>query len=462
MMGSPVRRRTRDSGWQWLVVGMMLGMGCSLVFCLASYVAGFIEVPSLEENEAGQGDDNVDTVQVITATAAPVTPTATPTLIPTLEEALSTPRVVEEGDNRETTGPLDPLSVTPVVTLLPSSNNNLLPSSSPGTPSSSLGQGGGLPDPEIGTPFPLGPPTFTPSVNSGATPVPDNLLSLATAMVDIPGGTFTMGTTREEAFLAVNACVQRDGANCNESMVTDSIPAHQVTISDYRMEIYEVSTTQYVAFLNQLLAQNPGIRVDRIGCQGNACVLTQEEDAQSYVRFNAEEQVYEIVNPSIYSDHPIIYVTWWGAATYCEAIGRRLPTEAEWERAARGPANSIYPWGQEWIPTNADTSRSAGGVTQTLDGTSPVTAFPSGANPYGLLNMAGNVSEWVFDWYQENYYALPEAAGPDPRGAVSGTFKVARGGGWENPPLFARTVHRLNVEAGSPRGSLGFRCAANR
>lgn len=91
----------------------------------------------------------------------------------------------------------------------------------------------------------------------------------------------------------------------------------------------------------------------------------------------------------------------------------------------------------------------------------PVTSYTQGISAYGVYNMAGNVSEWVADFYQENYYTLPEAAGPNPKGPISGLERVARGGGWDNVPIFARTVHRMNVKPNEPRASLGFRCAAD-
>lgn len=265
-----------------------------------------------------------------------------------------------------------------------------------------------------------------------------------------------MGTTREEGLAAVEACVVRDGGNCTEAWIQDATPAHQVTLDDFQIEVYEVSVNQYVEFLNYQLAQNPGTRIDLIGCSGQPCVLTTTDEPNSIIRFNGT--VYETVNPSFYANHPIFFVTWWGADAYCRAMGRRLPTEAEWERAARGPANSVYPWGPEWVGDNANTSRS----TNPAGGTLPIDSFPRGVSAFGAYNMAGNVSEWVADFYQENYYSLPESAGPNPKGPVSSDRRVARGGGWDNVPLFARTVHRMDADPKQPRASLGFRCAANR
>jgi formylglycine-generating enzyme required for sulfatase activity len=91
----------------------------------------------------------------------------------------------------------------------------------------------------------------------------------------------------------------------------------------------------------------------------------------------------------------------------------------------------------------------------------PVDSYPTGVGPYGAYNMAGNVSEWVFDFYQSNYYALPEASDTNPRGPASSDQRVIRGGAWDEVPLFSRSVHRTSAQPGSTRSSLGFRCAAN-
>jgi hypothetical protein len=165
---------------------------------------------------------------------------------------------------------------------------------------------------------------------------------------------------------------------------------------------------------------------------------------------------YDVLN--VVSNLAMTEVTWFGARAYCEAIGRRLPTEAEWERAARGDDGRIYPWGNNWDPALASTNRPAAGVTASkVD----VNSFPLGASPYGALNMAGNVSEWVSDWYDPRFYGRVEATAPDPVGPPSGTTRVIRGGSWDNPPFFVRTVHRQDYNPADGTPFIGFRCAAN-
>ncbi len=435
----PVRRRTRDASWLWLMTGMVLGIGCSAVVCLSAYVLNIIEFGEINT------DGNEEAV-VVTNTSAP-TATLTATTVAT---------DAPTGEVTETAADITPTASIPTFTPTTSSGGATpLPV---GTSNAVIGQGGDVPGVDASaeaTPVTLeAGPTRTPRGVGPEAVVPDTLLSGATTLVAIPGGTFTMGTTLEEGEAAVQACIDRDGGSCTTAMVSDSTPPHSVTLDNFQIEIYEVSVRQYINFLNYLLEQNPESRPDKSGC-GGPCVLTRDVEPNSYIEFDAATQVYTVAGAEFLIDHPVIFVTWAGADAYCRAISRRLPTEAEWERAARGPANSVYPWGPEWVPENAKTSRPV------QDGTVPVTSYTQGISAYGVYNMAGNVSEWTADFYQENYYTLPEAAGPNPKGPIGGTERVARGGGWDNVPIFARTVHRMNVKPNEPRASLGFRCAAD-
>jgi formylglycine-generating enzyme required for sulfatase activity len=205
----------------------------------------------------------------------------------------------------------------------------------------------------------------------------------------------------------------------------DEYPYHQVTLTAFRIDRTEVTVSAYADCHDSGSCSAP----DTSGMSGRC-------------NWDKPERV----------DHPINCVTWEQARVYCAWVGKRLPTEAEWEMAARGGDGRRYPWGNE-VPlcSRANYGRCVGDVTE------PVGSHPTGASASGALDMAGNVDEWVADWYDMDYYASSPAT--DPQGSATGEFRVVRGGSWFNIPWYLRTSARTRNDPSTRYLGTGFRCA---
>jgi formylglycine-generating enzyme required for sulfatase activity len=206
-----------------------------------------------------------------------------------------------------------------------------------------------------------------------------------------------------------------------------------VNLDAYDIDKYEVTNARYKAC------------VDGGGCT-----------APGYSSSNTRPSYYGY---AAYDNYPVIYVDWNQATAFCAWEGKRLPTEAEWEKAARGSSNThIYPWGDEH-PACTLGNFAVNGYC--VGDTSQVGSYPSGASPYGALDMAGNVWEWVSDWYQADYYSS-QMSWSNPSGPTSGTYKVLRGGAWLNDWGFSRVSLRLWYLPPGRSDLLGFRCVHSR
>jgi len=205
----------------------------------------------------------------------------------------------------------------------------------------------------------------------------------------------------------------------------DESPQRKIYLNAYTIDQYEVTVAQYAEYLKKSKAEPPDF----------------------WERVNVKEE----------GNRPVIGVDWLEASEYCEFYGKRLPTEAQWEKAARGVDGRKYPWGdQEPGPLLANY---ASGVSFSYGKSLyPVGNYESGKSPYSVYDMVGNVWEWTLDWYHKDYYQaapLKNPAGPD-----SGDYKVIRGGSWAKRPAVARVAGRMHLLPSQRSNSLGFRCVA--
>jgi len=234
-------------------------------------------------------------------------------------------------------------------------------------------------------------------------------------MVAIPAGTFAMGCAKSDKL-------------CKDS----EKPVRDVYVGPYFMDITEVTVGDYWECV-----------------KAKGCTMPKTSDHNEYCNFDRADR----------RDHPVNCIEWRQAVNYCEWAGKRLPTEAEWERAARGVDGRIYPWGNETATCDYAVLGSKGeGCGR--PGTWPVCSKEKGKSPYGMCDMVGNVWEWVADWYQPDYYE--HAPKMNPAGPTKGKERVLRGASWTSKlPESPRATNRFFFKGDVGLGNFGFRCAAS-
>lgn len=234
-------------------------------------------------------------------------------------------------------------------------------------------------------------------------------------MVLVPAGPFIMGIDDPRAS-------------------KDEKPARQVFLNAFHIDRHEVTTAQFAEF---------------VSATGYRTSAEQEGQAEKTDRIDWRHPRGPCTDTLAIDLHPVVYISWHDAQAYCAWRGKRLPTEAEWEKAARGSDGRVWPWGN-LFDHRANHWGSADGHEQTA----PVGSYPAGASPFGAVDLAGNVWEWCADWYSG---ALP--VGENPQGPATGQFKVLRGGSWINPPPILRSTNRFKLLPSERSGYVGCRCA---
>lgn len=255
---------------------------------------------------------------------------------------------------------------------------------------------------------PKPPASKSPSNGSAAsksTAVPQPPLEIigndGAPMVLIPVGEFTMGSDKGD---------------------DDEQPIHRVFLDNYYIDKFEVTNRRFAKFVKAMLLEPPWGFADKD-------------------------------TPIVHADRPVRWVNWWEALGYCLWVGKRLPTEAEWEKAARGSDARTYPWGND-PPTSA---HAVFGLKEGTDTVSPIGNRDAGKSPYGVHDMAGNLYEWTTDWYDDRYYT--DLTAINPRGPLQGMAKAQRGGSYTNSPYRLRSTFRTKGDPLEHEHNVGFRCA---
>ena len=443
-------QRRASGAWQWLIIGFIPGLLCGGLILFGLFATNILTGFNSPQEPQVITSEPIQIIQVVTVTPDPLTTAevmvVTATSAPTEEAVAGTivqPTLAPFNTPVEVNAVVDEASATPAV--LTSTDNSAQT---------------------------VTEPTTQVAVASNDSAIPAELAGVVSSLREVTGGVFQYGADSIEIVTSAGLCQTRDSGQCTPAMGEDSTPQVQVELDTFWIEPNEVTFNQYEAFLNYLNSQ--GLR-HLTGCQGLICIQTQNErPTTAVITFDGAN--YRIpANYETLRSHPAYGVSWYGAQAYCQAIGRRLPTEAEWEYAARGGAagdNRVYPWGDNWVPTNANVRQP---LSDGVDATVAITDFGLGVNPLGLSHMAGNVAEWVNDYYLDGYYqtisAQSIASGQpifNPTGPAGGTQRVLRGGSFNSLPFFARTVHRQSYFPApeTPEESnyplwVGFRCASD-
>ncbi len=238
----------------------------------------------------------------------------------------------------------------------------------------------------------------------------------------VPEGFFLMGTPRQGKLYGLE--IQYDDTEQ---------PQRRIWLSAFLIDRYEVSLGEFLDWLQQERRPLP-------------------EELHKLIEHMT---TVHAMQPETLARWPALYVTWREASEFCRARGKRLPTEAEWEKAARGESGNLFPWGNR--PPSPDLAKFGQYHVHEIPIVGSVDGGKEGRSPYGLHHMAGNAAEWVADWFGIDYYAtMPTRNPPGPK---TGRYKVVRGGSWKSSPELLRTATRSGALPDQRAATIGFRCA---
>lgn len=269
---------------------------------------------------------------------------------------------------------------------------------------------------------------WSPMTGRAQTPSPyERIASLAqgSPMVTVPEGLFLMGTAK----------TGQDLFSLDLPYDDTEQPQRQVWLDRFAIDRDEVNLGEFLRWLNQ-----------------------QHRPMARELRKLIDHMItVHAVVPDALARWPALYVTWAEASDFCRAQGKRLPSEAEWEKAARGDKGNLFPWGQK--PPVAGLAMFGQYHVHEIPIVASVESGENGRSPYGLSHMAGNAAEWVNDWFGIDYYAtMPDR---NPHGVKQGRYKVVRGGSWKSAPALLRAATRSGASPDQRAATIGFRCATS-
>lgn len=293
-------------------------------------------------------------------------------------------------------------------------------------------------------------PTFPSPTSDNSTSLPSSTpykIIVVDGMSKILQGTFIQGSTRGQLNNFEKLCLE-SLAGCNADTFIDEQPQRVVTLSTFWIDVFEVTNEQFQEFVVDTQYKTTA------ELSGNSFVWNDQKHLLEEVK-GAEWENPTGPNSSIKTimKYPVVQVSWIDAETYCRWKGKRLPTEAEWEKVARGSNGWTYPWGNEWCPDCLNFS------LEFAPGPSEIGQYPTGIGPYGNYDLLGNVFEWVSDWYDSNYYQ--SASNNNPMGPSDNNLneKVKKGGSWATRAGFLHAAWRSSANFEDTSNLVGFRCA---